>query len=114
MLSSTLRFSWRSPIQAMATSALSWLPTSASHDLIAEGDAKAATLAARAAATSAGARDSTGTVLYVLSRLTVKSRSCKPSCRKPKPQSETFENVCALLMPLLGKQKRLHSGFSIA
>ena len=89
-------------MQAMATSAVSWPPTSASHDLIAEGDAKAATFASRAAATSAAAKDSTGTVLYVFSRLTVKSRCCKPSCRKPKPEREIYGYVCFVLMPLPG------------
>lgn len=101
-------------MQAMATSAMSWPPTSASHDLSAEGDAKAATLASRAAATSASARDSTGTVLYVFSRLTAKSRCCKPSCRKPKPQLEIYEHICSLPMPLPGKKRIPTITFSIA
>lgn len=66
-------------MQAMATSAVAWPPTSASQDFTAEGDAKAATLAPHAASTSPADKACTGTVLYVSSRLTVNPRHSKPS-----------------------------------
>ena len=58
----------------------------------ADGDAKAATLAERAASKSAGDRDSTGTVLYVFIRLTVKPRCSRPSCTHRRP----FSGKCPL------------------
>ena len=69
------------PMQAIATSAVSWPPTSAIQDFTAEGEAKAATHAPRAASTSAGCRCCRGTVLYVFSRRTLKPRCSRPSCR---------------------------------
>ena len=69
------------PMQATATSAVSWPPTSTIQDFTAEGEAKAATHAPRAASTSVGGRCCTGTVLYVFSRRTLKPRCSRPSCR---------------------------------
>ena len=66
------------PMQAAATSRPP-TPASSSHALMADGDAKAITRAARARASAAGGSAATGSVLYVFRRTTSAPRPSKPA-----------------------------------